>query len=57
MQLVAAKTRVASLATISIPMLELIETMLGLNLLMPITTVLNVGISHVSFWCDSMNVL
>ena len=56
-RLVAAKTRVSPLATMSIPRLELMGAVLGLNLTETIAETLEIKLTDVGFWCDSMNVL
>ncbi len=55
--LVAAKSKVALLKTISILRLELMNAIVGLGLTIPITSLLDVEPSHVFYWSDSMNVL
>ena len=55
--LVASKACVAPLSATSIPRLELMGAVLGLRLTMTISPVLDVEISQVVLWTDSMNVL
>ena len=54
---VAAKARVTPLSLISIPRLELMGAVMGLRLTTAISPVLDVEISQVVLWTDSMNVL
>ena len=54
---VAAKARVTPLSSISIPHLELMGAVMGLRLTTAISPVLDVEISQVVLWTDSMNVL
>ena len=56
-RLVAAKTRVAQLAAVSIPRLELVGAIVGLKLVKRICKVLQLELRRVIFWVDSMNVL
>ena len=56
-RLIAAKTRVAPVATMSIPRLELMGAILGLQLTLTVVDILQVPITEVEFWSDSMNVL
>ncbi len=55
--IIASKTRVAPLTPVSIPRLELLAAVLGLHLSLAIAEALEIPISMVRFWCDSMNVL
>lgn len=55
--LVAAKSRVAPLKTVSIPRMELLAAVLGVKLLIAITTALNVALHTATLWSDSLNVL
>ena len=56
-RLVVTKTRVAPLATTSIPRLELMAAVLDLRLTESVSRVLNSSLSEAVFWSDSMNVL
>ncbi|XP_053402917.1 uncharacterized protein LOC128558105 [Mercenaria mercenaria] len=56
-RLVAAKSRVALVKTISIPRLELLAAVLCLILTLSICAALNICINNCTFWTDSMNVL
>ena len=55
--IIASKSGVAPLTPVSIPRLELMAAVLGLQLTLVIAKALGVPISKVYFWCDSMNVL
>ena len=55
--IIASKTRVSPLAPTSTPRLELLAAVLGLRLTASITTSLDMSLSEVRFWSDSMNVL
>ena len=54
---VASKSKVAPLNAVSIPRLELMGAMLGLSLALSVGQGIDVGISDMKFWSDSMNVL
>ena len=54
---VASKSKVAPLNAVSIPRLELMGAMLGLSLALSVGQGIDVGISDMKFWRDSMNVL
>ena len=59
-KLVVAKTKVAPLATISIPRLELMAAVLSLHLANTVAEVYNIDQidqMNVNYWTDSMNVL
>ena len=56
-RLIPAKLHVAPLPAISIPRLELMAAVLGLNLTMSITSSLDIPIKEVTFWSESLNVL
>ena len=56
-KLVEAKTKVAPLATVSIPRLELMAAILSLHLANTIAEVYKIDHMNVNYWPDSMNVL
>jgi len=56
-QLVASKTQVAPLQSMSIPRLELMGAVLGNKLTQSVTGVLTVSKEFINFWTDSVNVL
>ena len=56
-RLVAGKSKVAPLQSTSIPRLELLGAVLGLQLTLAVCKTLEMDMSDVTFWCDSMNVL
>ena len=56
-KLVVAKTKVAPLATISIPRLELMAAVLSLHLANTVAEVYKIDQMNVNYWTDSMNVL
>ena len=56
-KLVEAKTKVAPLATVSIPRLELMAVILSLHLANTIAEVYKIDHMNVNYWPDSMNVL
>jgi hypothetical protein len=56
-RLIAAKSRVAPLTSISIPRLELMAAALGLRLALSVRQALEVSEEHLVFWSESMNVV
>ena len=55
--IVAAKSRIAPLAAISIPRMELMGAVTGLRLAVSVANALQVLVKQVKFWCDSMSKL
>ena len=55
--IVAAKSRVAPLAAMSIPRMELMGAVTGLRLAISVANALQGSVKQVKFWCDSMNTL
>ena len=56
-RLIAAKSRVAPLAAVSIPRLELMAAVIAIRLASVVVKALGVQMSDVTFWTDSLNVL
>ena len=56
-KLVVAKTKVAPLATVSVPRLELMAAVLNLHLANTVAEVYKIDQMNVNYWTDSMNVL
>ena len=57
MRLVAAKTKVAPIQSVSIPRLELMRACLGNKLTQSVAQVFSIPMQEVVFWSDSTNVL
>ena len=55
--IVAAKSRVAPLAAMRIPRMELMGAVTGLRLAISVANALQVSVKQVKFWCDRMNTL
>lgn len=55
-RLIASKTRLAPVKTLSIPRLELMGAVIGLRLSKQVCSALNVEESSVTYWVDSLNV-
>ena len=56
-RLIAAKSRVAPLNSVSIPRLELVAAVVGLRLTVTVSQVLDITSSDWCFWSDSLDVL
>ena len=56
-RLVAAKTKVAPIQSVSIPRLELMRACLGNKLTQSVAQVFSIPMQEVVFWSDSTNVL
>ncbi|CAC5416214.1 unnamed protein product [Mytilus coruscus] len=56
-RLIASKSRVAPLTSVSIPRLELMAAVLGLRLALSVGQALDIPEDDMTFWTDSMNVL
>ncbi|XP_064633630.1 uncharacterized protein LOC135491588 [Lineus longissimus] len=56
-RIVASKTKVAPLTSVSIPRLEMMAAVLGLQLSLSIVAALATNVKEVVFWSDSQNVL
>ena len=56
-RLIAAKSKVAQMAAISILRLELMAAMLNIELTMTVNDALELHISDCTFWTDSMDVI
>ena len=57
LHLVASKTKVAPLQSISIPRLELMSAVLGIRLAKSVVNALSLEARHITYWTDSTNVL
>ena len=57
LSLVASKTKVAPLQSLSIPRLELMAAVLGKRLALSIAEILNIDKEFITFWTDSTSVL
>ena len=55
--LIASKSRVAPVKSVSIPRMELLAVVLGVKLLLAVTQALKAPITRSILWSDSMNVL
>ena len=55
--IIAAKSRVAPLAAMSIPRMELMGAVTGLRLAVSVANALQESVKKIKFWCDSMNTL
>ncbi|XP_052771184.1 uncharacterized protein LOC128210870 [Mya arenaria] len=54
---IVAKSKVAPITSVSIPRLELMAAILGLKTTVNVCRAIEIDMSHVTFWSDSMNVL
>ena len=57
LSLIVSKSRLVPLKAVSIPRLELFGAIIGLKLSKSVCRAIDNDIKHVTFWCDSMNVL